>query len=160
MWDKYVNFLGMKQPGVDIVWVENWNRAQFHAVLYRGQGTIYLHYTSLKLLSTENSRVLLLQKKIPLHQFYYLPILHIPCIILLGILIFSILIKKNSIGATRQPCILYIIHISTSSLKIFFEFPIYRRSLRVLWSKPVTVGWGTMAQCFCPPYLKAWFFYV
>ena len=23
-----------------------------------------------------------------------------------------------------------------------------------------TVGWGTKAQCFCPPYLKTWFFYV
>ena len=22
-----------------------------------------------------------------------------------------------------------------------------------------TVGWGTKAQCFCPPYLKTWFFY-
>ena len=24
----------------------------------------------------------------------------------------------------------------------------------------LTVGWGTKAQCFCPPYLKTWFFYV
>ena len=24
----------------------------------------------------------------------------------------------------------------------------------------ITVGWGTKAQCFCPPYLKTWFFYV
>ena len=23
-----------------------------------------------------------------------------------------------------------------------------------------TVGWGTKAQCFCPPYLKTWFSYV
>ena len=23
-----------------------------------------------------------------------------------------------------------------------------------------TVGWGTKDQCFCPPYLKTWFFYV
>ena len=26
--------------------------------------------------------------------------------------------------------------------------------------KPGTVGWGTKAQCFCPLYLKTWFFYV
>ena len=42
-----------------------------------------------------------------------------------------------------------------------------------MWNKPYffisfqnnflnnnTVGWGTKAQCFCPPYLKTWFFYV
>ena len=27
-------------------------------------------------------------------------------------------------------------------------------------NKYLTVGWGTKAQCFCPPYFKTWFFYV
>ena len=28
------------------------------------------------------------------------------------------------------------------------------------YSTEYTVGWGTKAQCFHPPYLKTWFFYV